>query len=568
MLLMPPILVFLIIFCGKFVKGTLESNEEDWVDPFDMINYDRNTKSMKKNSRNTEEFADAVRQLKLCESKLASCETRNTSERSHQQHKIEDAPAVQSELLYMRRFVNILLRTSKLKTDGLPEDLDTTVRISVNLDQLGILQKFSKGSGRVSLQELDAVLSSVLLEPRKNVFSSENFSWTPVADLLRNKEMLLLLTLGLMPLVLFRLLKGHSFKKILMMFLLATFFLSYGVTYYRLYKKEEIRQFAAMKVNPDVPKECRSHAELTWRDKLFMLVSFSSRQNECQKYYEAVMMDPFVMITPTIVLSEMLSGFVLHPSGNLGHAIASFSSAILGNLPFGINYIVLLASFFMVIFLIIALCGGVIRLPFFLGSIEMGGRKQPHIETNKRNSSEDAQPAVQDDLSRLVSAIELKNAGLFITNVHGLRLLANGRLSLEGTLEESPRAKGTSSNKPCCSSSSDTKLLSEKEEIRQFAAMKVNPDVPKECRSHAELTWRDKLFMLVSFSSRQNECQKYYEAVMMDPFVMITPTIVLSEMLSGFVLHPSGNLGHAIASFSSAILGKSPFSFCSPLLMM
>lgn len=58
-------------------------------------------------------------------------------------------------------------------------------------------------------------------------------------------------------------------------------------------------------------------------------------------------------------------------------------------------------------------------------------------------------------------------------------------------------------------------------------------------------------------STLQSEvCREYYEAVMLDPFLEVTPAVVLSEMTAGFFLHPSGMLGSAIANFSKGILGK------------
>jgi hypothetical protein len=61
------------------------------------------------------------------------------------------------------------------------------------------------------------------------------------------------------------------------------------------------------------------------------------------------------------------------------------------------------------------------------------------------------------------------------------------------------------------------------------------------------------------FSSHPDACQAYYEAMMLDPFLEVTPALVLSEMTASFFLHPSGMLGTAIANFSKGILGKTKF---------
>ena len=58
-----------------------------------------------------------------------------------------------------------------------------------------------------------------------------------------------------------------------------------------------------------------------------------------------------------------------------------------------------------------------------------------------------------------------------------------------------------------------------------------------------------------TLSQNSDECEKYYEALMMDPFLKVTPTIVISEMIGSIVLHPSSKFGTAIARFSGGILG-------------
>jgi len=86
----------------------------------------------------------------------------------------------------------------------------------------------------------------------------------------------------------------------------------------------------------------------------------------------------------------------------------------------------------------------------------------------------------------------------------------------------------------------------------------MNPEEPVECRPPSELTWTETIggLLRTKLSYNSDECQKYYEAVMLDPFLEITPAIVLAEMVAGFVLYPSGMLGSAIAKFSNSVLGK------------
>jgi hypothetical protein len=89
--------------------------------------------------------------------------------------------------LYMKRFINILLAVSKLNED-MPQNLDTHLYISVTLEQLKVLQQFSKGSHDVTLQEVDHVLSSVLLSPKSDIIFEEYIHWSAVANFLLSRE--------------------------------------------------------------------------------------------------------------------------------------------------------------------------------------------------------------------------------------------------------------------------------------------------------------------------------------------------------------------------------------------
>lgn len=89
--------------------------------------------------------------------------------------------------LYMKRFINIFLKVSKLNEE-MPQTLDTHLYIKVTPDQLEVLQLFSKGSQDVTLQELEHVMSSVLLSSKSDIFFEEYIPWSAVAAFFQPKE--------------------------------------------------------------------------------------------------------------------------------------------------------------------------------------------------------------------------------------------------------------------------------------------------------------------------------------------------------------------------------------------
>jgi hypothetical protein len=50
-------------------------------------------------------------------------------------------------------------------------------------------------------------------------------------------------------------------------------------------------------------------------------------------------------------------------------------SLVSGGLPWGVNYMVLLVLFILITVIIIVNCGGVVRLPWYMGGLELNGRR-------------------------------------------------------------------------------------------------------------------------------------------------------------------------------------------------
>ncbi|PNF41747.1 hypothetical protein B7P43_G03427 [Cryptotermes secundus] len=228
--------------------------------------------------------------------------------------------------------------------------------------------------------------------------------------------------------LMWKVLNGHSLYQIVMMFLVSLVMISFFVTYCRLYKEVEIKQYATIKTNPEVPLGCRPSSDLSWYEagmRLFHRV-------ECHKYYEAVMLDPALKVTPTVVLSEMVADFILHPSGKLGSAIADFSNNILENLPWGTNYLVLIASFFFIAVIICASCGAVVKLPFYMGGLEISGQRHQEVKHVVGQVGQlSGHSVLNDALSSLMQTAASTDTGLVITNIHGIqKLLSSGNTAI------------------------------------------------------------------------------------------------------------------------------------------
>lgn len=59
-------------------------------------------------------------------------------------------------------------------------------------------------------------------------------------------------------------------------------------------------------------------------------------------------------------------------------------SHVSGGLPLGVNWMVLSGSGVLIVVIIVAICGGVVRLPWYMGGLELCGRRPQERITAER----------------------------------------------------------------------------------------------------------------------------------------------------------------------------------------
>lgn len=136
------------------------------------------------------------RKLKLCSQLLTNCSKQRDlkhdlsspvpPKESSPDDSVQKEECVQDKP-YMKRFINIFLIVSNLNEE-MPQTLDTHLHITVTPEQLKVLQQFSKGSQDVTLQELEHVMSSVLLSSKLGIFLEEYIPWSAVAAFFQPRE--------------------------------------------------------------------------------------------------------------------------------------------------------------------------------------------------------------------------------------------------------------------------------------------------------------------------------------------------------------------------------------------
>lgn len=192
-----------------------------------------------------------------------------------------------------------------------------------------------------------------------------------------------------------------SWRQRFMKLIVLSFIVSIPMTWFELYKAEQIKQeTVAMK---DAPAECIKNKDSiseNWLNAGFQFITsmVTLKEDKCQKYYEYVMIDPFLKVPPTKAVGVTFVRFFLSPLKDVGASLSSFIRELLIDLPLAL-YPVAMAMVTIFLFLILFMTFGYsLRLPFFLSiepspyhAVTGGSPNQQAIEDNTKRLMEQMQ---------------------------------------------------------------------------------------------------------------------------------------------------------------------------------
>lgn len=291
------------------------------------------------------------------------------------------------EAIFYKRLIAILL--SKLKMQRTDDRLAGTLNIEVFSSEFEYLQNFVNGQG--SIREVDRILVNTITQSEHSVcdYMADAFYYFNL--LLSNTEYLTHYTSFMknhwdITIIFFTIVanfmilkRPRSFRGIVFFFIIDIFIISFFITWWRLIQEAEIKLMAAQTQFIEMPIACEPHKMSLW-DKIHGM--FSST-NDCEKYYETIMTNPRLQVTPMLVMTHMFSTAIL-PLSYLGLLISEFIDNATGKLNFLNRFIITIALF-------LSICICIILIPFSWigGSINFGfGPFFRFILQGRQNSNE------------------------------------------------------------------------------------------------------------------------------------------------------------------------------------
>ncbi|XP_050950840.1 chloride channel CLIC-like protein 1 isoform X6 [Labeo rohita] len=351
----------LFIFCSLFVIANANNHEDDddaWIDPYDMLNYDPTTKRMRKT---TESASYSNVPTKRREFNSESCEAQQCPDVSECTSKLETLQKEFDEqkkkgtststkpvcLPVFKRFLSKLLKeTSKL---GLPDDGQTSMHydaeVKLSKQSLVEIQKLLNEENDWTTGAMDEALSQILV--RFKVHDHEAWKWRfedtfyVDADTALKVSLIVLIVAAIICTELWSVVSW--FVQFWRMFAVC-FFISLIWNWFHLY----MVAFAEHKKNiievESFNGKCTGLKQLDWKDSLseWYRRTWTLQDDPCKKYYEVLMVNPILLVPPTKAITVTITSFITDPLRQIGQGISEFLKALLKDLPVTLHLPVLL----------------------------------------------------------------------------------------------------------------------------------------------------------------------------------------------------------------------------------
>lgn len=349
--------MLVLVLCAAVLAGG-GAQDDDWIDPTDMLNYDAASGTMRRpykvNYHDSEDktvdgiisenLSSCSREVDSLQQKIAECEKRNA--KSHESR---------SFYIFKRYLNKILNEARKLglpegNTDQVHYDAEIILTKQTHLEILRFLQEEAWQSGAV-----DDALSNILINFKHHDYNAWHWRFEDTFGIdLYNMFMILLCLVCVVVIIATELwTRIHWFVQ-LKRILLISFLISFAWNWLYLYKRAFAQHQAEIAKMGQFDNICAE--KLDWRESLigWLRRQWTYQDDPCQKYYETLLVNPVLLVPPTKALAITFTTFVTEPLKHVGQGIGEFIRALMKEIPLILQVPVLI----MMALFILAFCYG------------------------------------------------------------------------------------------------------------------------------------------------------------------------------------------------------------------
>uniref|UniRef100_A0A8C5SUJ4 Chloride channel CLIC-like protein 1 n=1 Tax=Laticauda laticaudata TaxID=8630 RepID=A0A8C5SUJ4_LATLA len=336
-------LLYLLLYPVLLI-GRSEAQNDEWIDPTDMLNYDAASGTMKKPDEhvNQDDFENnRLPPTKVAEENLmeiSRCQTKldSVTHKLDEYEKIYKLKLHESNSIHVfKRYLNKIL--NEVGRLGLPNDNTREVHydaeIILNRQSVNEINKFLKEEDWKSAS-LDEAVNSILIGCRPHDYEAwkwkfeDTFGVDPY-----NVFMVLLCLASISVIIATELWTRVSWLTQMKRLMIISFLISFGWNWMYLYKKAFAQYQSEVAKMGNVDKICVE--KIRWTDTFWELfrTSFTYQDDPCQKYYETLLVNPILFVPPTKALAVTFTNFITEPLKHIGQGIGEFIRALMKEIP-------------------------------------------------------------------------------------------------------------------------------------------------------------------------------------------------------------------------------------------
>ncbi|KAK2835465.1 hypothetical protein Q5P01_015949 [Channa striata] len=342
-----------VLICSLSLALRGQRVEDDWVDPYDMLNYDASTKTMRKPAEpaNYNNVATKRREYTQdsTQAELMSCTRqiedlqRQIEEQKRKMKHISQQPSCNP---VFKRFLSRLI--NEMQRVGLPSDSSDVfydAKVKLSRQSMTEIQTLLEGEDSWRTGALDSAISQILVDLRPHDYEAWKWHFEDTFGV----ELDTLLKIGLFVLVCVAIICTQlwstvswfvQFKRLFSV----CFFVSIIWNWFYLYKIAFAEHQSNIVKMDSFNEKCTGVQKIDWSDSLkeWFRSTWTLQDDPCKTYYEVLVVNPILLVPPTKAISVTITTFITEPLKHLGQGISEFLRALLKDLPITLQIPVLL----------------------------------------------------------------------------------------------------------------------------------------------------------------------------------------------------------------------------------
>ncbi|XP_051928700.1 chloride channel CLIC-like protein 1 isoform X1 [Hippocampus zosterae] len=343
--------MFLVILFGYLTLASGQQQDEDWIDPYDLLNYDSSTKTMRKPTEKPARDLNVPTsrrghidcnqaELIVCKERLSDLQTQVEAQKKSMKH----IPQQVTCNPVFKRFLSRLLKdTQRIEVPKDPANYDATIRLS--RQAVAEIQTFLDDEEGCRTGALDNAVSQILVDLRPHDYEAWRWRFEDTFGVEPDTLLKLALCTSVFVVIICTELWCAiswlvQFKRLFTI----CFFVSIVWNWLYLYQTAFAEhQNNIVKMN-SINEKCIGVKTIDWRDSLkeWFRSTWTLQDDPCKRYYEVLMVNPILLVPPTKAISVTITTLITEPLKHVGLGISEFLRALLKDLPITLQIPVLL----------------------------------------------------------------------------------------------------------------------------------------------------------------------------------------------------------------------------------